>query len=53
MSVSTRLNRAFLDAPMLPLSSRSRYALMSDCHRGIGSSSDNFLKNQQIGRAHV
>lgn len=48
MSASARLNRAFLDAPMLPLSDRSRYVLMSDCHRGIGSSSDNFLKNQHL-----
>ena len=48
MSTSTRLNHAFLDAPMLPLSDRSRYVLMSDCHRGIGSSSDNFLKNQHL-----
>lgn len=31
-----------------PLSDRSRYVLMSDCHRGIGSSSDNFLKNQHL-----
>ena len=48
MSASARLNRAFLDAPMLPLSDRSRYVLMSDCHRGIGSSSDNFLNNQHL-----
>ncbi|MDE6405947.1 MAG: serine/threonine protein phosphatase [Lachnospiraceae bacterium] len=48
MSTSTRLNRAFLHAPLLPLSQRSRYILMSDCHRGIGTSSDNFLKNQHL-----
>lgn len=48
MSTSSRLNHAFLNAPLLPLSNRSRYVLMSDCHRGIGNSSDNFLKNQHL-----
>lgn len=33
---------------MLPLTGRSRYVLMSDCHRGVGNSSDNFLKNQHL-----
>ena len=40
MGAYGRLNRAFLNAPMLPLSNHSRYVLMSDCHRGIGNSSD-------------
>lgn len=48
MSASSRLNRAFQNAPLLPLSNRSRYVLMSDCHRGIGNSTDNFLKNQHL-----
>ncbi len=48
MGAYGRLNRAFLNAPMLPLSNHSRYVLMSDCHRGIGNSSDNFLKNQHL-----
>ena len=48
MGADARLNRAFLNAPMLPLTSRSRYVLMSDCHRGVGNSSDNFLKNQHL-----
>ena len=48
MSVSSRLGHAFRDAPTLPLTYRSRYVLMSDCHRGIGTSSDNFLKNQNL-----
>lgn len=48
MSVSSRLNHAFLNAPLLPLSNRSQYILMSDCHRGMGNSSDNFLKNQHL-----
>lgn len=48
MSAFSRLDHAFLNAPMLPLSNCSRYVLMSDCHRGIGNSSDNFLKNQHL-----
>ena len=46
MGTSYRLDRAFSQAPVLPLSSRSKYVLVSDCHRGVGTSSDNFLKNQ-------
>ena len=48
MSTFSRLDRAFQNAPVLPLTSRSRYVLMSDCHRGMGNSSDNFLKNQHL-----
>lgn len=48
MSVSARLEHAFRAAPVLPLTYRSRYVLMSDCHRGVGTSSDNFLKNQHL-----
>lgn len=48
MSTFSRLDRAFQNAPILPLTNRSRYVLMSDCHRGIGTSSDNFLKNQHL-----
>lgn len=48
MSAFSRLDHAFQNAPSLPLSNRSRYVLMSDCHRGMGTSSDNFLKNQHL-----
>ncbi|MDE6845690.1 MAG: metallophosphoesterase family protein [Lachnospiraceae bacterium] len=48
MSTSYRLDRAFAQAPVLPLSYRSKYVLVSDCHRGVGTSSDNFLKNQHL-----
>lgn len=48
MSIQTRLNRAFENVPVLPLSADSRYILVSDCHRGTGTSSDNFLKNQNL-----
>lgn len=48
MSVSSRLVRAFENAPVLPLTYCTRYVLVSDCHRGVGTSSDNFLKNQHL-----
>lgn len=48
MSASARLDRAFRNAPVLPLTNRSRFVLMSDCHRGVGNASDNFLKNQHL-----
>lgn len=48
MSCETRLNKAFHNAPVLPLSPRSRFCIISDCHRGDGSSNDNFLKNQNL-----
>ena len=48
MSIASRLDRAFAQAPILPLNKCSRYVLISDCHRGVGTSSDNFLKNQHL-----
>lgn len=48
MSIYTRLNHAFHDAIELPLCTGTRYVLVSDCHRGIGNASDNFLKNQHL-----
>ncbi len=48
MSYTSRLTHAFQNAPVLPLDSRSRYVLISDCHRGDGSWGDNFLKNQTL-----
>lgn len=48
MSTSSRLDRAFSQALILPLNKCTKYALVSDCHRGVGTSSDNFLKNQHL-----
>lgn len=48
MSTFSRLNSAFKEAPVLPLTEVSRYVLVSDCHRGTGTSADNFLKNQHL-----
>lgn len=43
-----RLDAAFKNAPLLPVYSNSKFVLISDCHRGAGTSNDNFLKNQHL-----
>ena len=43
-----RISNAFRDAPVLPLDCSSHFVLFSDCHRGVGNSNDNFLKNQHL-----
>lgn len=48
MSYYNRISKAFENALRLPLSSDSKYVIFSDCHRGTGSVSDNFLKNEFI-----
>ena len=48
MSAASRISHAFQNAPVLSLSENSRYVLFSDCHRGIGTANDNFLKNQHL-----
>lgn len=53
MNYNIRLHKAFANAPVLPLTSESRYLLISDCHRGTGGSNDNFLKNQHLYYAAV
>ncbi len=48
MSWYKRITEAFENAPVLPVNENSRYVLISDCHRGIGNSNDNFAKNQNL-----
>lgn len=43
-----RISKAFSNAPVLSLDCSSRFVLFSDCHRGVGNSNDNFLKNQHL-----
>lgn len=45
MSYQKRLDRAFDNAPHLPMHKNTKYVIFSDCHRGIGNSNDNFLPN--------
>lgn len=48
MGYYSRLTKSFEGALRLPLTDHSRYVLISDCHRGTGTSNDNFLKNQNL-----
>ena len=48
MSYSSRLHKTFEGAIKLPLYPSSKYVLFSDCHRGTGTSNDNFLKNRNL-----
>lgn len=48
MTYTTRLNKAFEGAPVLPLNHYTKYVLFSDCHRGVGTTNDNFLKNRYL-----
>ena len=45
MSYQKRLDRTFRDALCLPLNKDTKYVIFSDCHRGTGNYTDNFLKN--------
>lgn len=48
MSCEKRLNQSFEEALQLPLTDSTRYVLISDCHRGIADSNDNFFRNQNL-----
>lgn len=48
MGYHKRLKKAYKNALRLPIDPNSRYILMSDCHRGVGNTNDNFLKNQNL-----
>lgn len=48
MGYYSRLSKSFEGALRLPLTDSSKYILISDCHRGAGTSNDNFLKNQNL-----
>lgn len=48
LNYNHRLEKAFNQAQVLPMTDSSRFVLFSDCHRGDGSWGDNFLKNQHL-----
>lgn len=48
MGYRRRLERALEEAPVLPISENTRYILMSDCHRGTGTTYDTFMKNRHL-----
>jgi len=48
MNTIKRISQIFKSAQQIPFDDSSKIILMSDCHRGDGSWSDNFSKNQNI-----
>lgn len=48
MGADSRLSKAFDQALVLPWEDEGRYVFLSDCHRGCGTSNDNFLRNQNL-----
>lgn len=48
MGYLKRIDNAFNQAPTLHLTPSSKLVFISDCHRGVGNSNDNFLKNELI-----
>lgn len=46
MSYNARISKSFEAALTLPLNTKTRYILFSDCHRGTGRANDNFTKNE-------
>ncbi|PKQ29863.1 MAG: serine/threonine protein phosphatase [Actinobacteria bacterium HGW-Actinobacteria-10] len=48
MRTDQRLTQAYESARVVPLDATSRFVFLSDCHRGDGSLSDDFTRNQNI-----
>ena len=48
MSTNSRLSTLINTVPIIPFDESSKFVIMSDCHRGIGTWSDNFMKNQNL-----
>ena len=48
MSVSKRLSGVLASAERISIDDTDKIAILSDCHRGMGTASDNFAKNQNI-----
>ncbi len=48
MKISSRIQKAYEEARVLPLREHGRYVFFSDCHRGYGGWNDNFAANQNV-----
>lgn len=46
-----RLSRVYSASETIPFDENSKFVIMSDCHRGQGNTSDNFLPNKVLHRA--
>ena len=47
-TVYRRLRDVYHTASIIQFHSKSKFVIMSDCHRGKGSSGDNFQPNQPV-----
>ncbi|MFA9377578.1 MAG: metallophosphoesterase [Lachnotalea sp.] len=48
MLTSKKLHQVYNHSQILPYDNTSKFIIFSDCHRGLGNSSDNFLANQNL-----
>lgn len=48
MNTFRRITQVFNKAEIIPFDDNSKFVLMSDCHRGNGSSADDFVKNKLL-----
>ncbi len=48
MFTNQKLKNLYKHSPILYFDQTSNFIIFSDCHRGIGNSSDNFLPNQSL-----
>jgi len=48
MSMSKKFDKLLRSCPVIFFDNNDKFILMSDCHRGNGSHSDTFLKNQHL-----
>lgn len=49
--MSKRLNKILKQSRRIKIDDHTKIVIMSDCHRGAGNSSDNFIKNRNIFKA--
>lgn len=46
--MSKHLDKVFKESKRVKIDANSKLAIMSDCHRGNGNNSDNFIKNKNV-----
>lgn len=47
-SADKRLSNVYRDAKVVAFNAKSKFILMSDCHRGVGNTGDSYLDNQEL-----
>ena len=48
MKANKRISQVYSNAREVTFDDRSKFVVMSDCHRGDGSYADNFARNQNL-----